>query len=403
MTCSWINDPVHQDFLRNEIVRQTDFFRSSLRADGGFDVLDHAGKPVAQGPQELHTTTRMIHSYCLAKAAGIADCDDIIDAGLNFLWGRHRDAQHGGYLWSVSDSGAGDTTKLAYGHVFVLLAASSAKLTDHPLADRILQDVTEVLNDHYWDEEHGLLQDEFLQDWSPFSTYRGMNANMHGVEAMLGAFEATGETFWLDRSGRILDFLVTKMAGQNNWRVPEHYKDDWSVDATYSGNPMFRPAGTTPGHSFELARLVVQHWDLAGRVDDAAIDRARHLIDRAHADAWSEHGGYCYTLNYDGSVRIPDRYWWPTTEAIGAFATLLKLDPRPEDETNYRALWQFSVEHFIDLERGGWFPEIDSVGKPTTTQFQGKPDIYHSLQASMLPRVISTSRLAQSIEALESA
>lgn len=224
-----------------------------------------------------------------------------------------------------------------------------------------------------------------------------MNANMHGVEALLGAFEATGEAHYLERAGRILEFFIGRMAPEHGWRLPEHYTEGWQVDPGYAGNPMFRPAGTTPGHSLELARLQLQHWDLSGRPDSGAVSAARALVDRALTDAWLPEGGLAYTVGFDGRVAIPDRYWWPVTEAIGAVSTLLKIDPQPGDETRYRSLWRFAEAHFVDADRGGWFPEIDAEGKPAGRQFEGKPDIYHALQAVLFP---TTPGISRHLEAL---
>ena len=191
-----------------------------------------------------------------------------------------------------------DGRKLAYGHVFVLLAGASAKMAGHPDADALISDVSATLDQHFWDDEHGLFIDEWNRDWTPFSTYRGMNANMHGVEAMLTAFEATGQEVFLNRAGRILDFFTRKIAPDHNWRLPEHYTADWQVDPTYAGDPMFRPAGTTPGHSFELGRLLLQYWDLIGRPEDSSPTHARRLIEQALTDAWDwERGGLAYTLD----------------------------------------------------------------------------------------------------------
>lgn len=393
----WLQDPQHRDWLQEDARRQLVFFDASLREDGGFDVLDHHGTALPRTAQELHTTTRMVHSYAMGQAIGHPNADRMIDAGMRFLWDHHRDADHGGYVWSATDQGVQDGTKLAYGHVFVLLAAASAKTAGHPDADRLLADVSEVLLTRYWDADANLLRDEFTRDWQPFSTYRGMNANMHGVEAMLAAYEATGNRDWLKRAGWVLEFFTDRMARGNDWRVPEHYSDDWQVDPTYAGNPMFRPAGTTPGHSLELARLTIQHWDLAGRPDGNALARSRALIEQALADAWLPEGGIAYTLDHRGQIDIADRYWWPVTEAIGAMASLIKAEGKPEDEAWYRRLWQFADAAFIDHTHGGWFPEIDETGRPVAHQFAGKPDIYHALQATLLPL---TSGLSRQLEAL---
>lgn len=223
-----------------------------------------------------------------------------------------------------------DNVKLAYGHIFVLLAASTAKLANRPDADRLLAEVAGILDQHYWDDQFGLYRDEFAHDWHPFSTYRGINTNMQAGEAMLGAFEATRETLWLDRAGRILDFFTKQIAPKNGWQLPEHYHEDWQINPNYSGNLMFRPAGCTPGHSLELSQRILQHYDLSGRTDATALSRARRLVMQAFNDAWLPDGGLAYTTRPDGSIDIADRYWWPVTEAIGVHTTLQKLDQTQE-------------------------------------------------------------------------
>lgn len=376
---------MHLDWLRIDAQRQLDFFRPSLRADGGFDVLTWDGTPLPDAPQELHTTTRLVHSFALGMSFGDPDCDRIIDAGMSFLWGKHRDSINGGYVWSVDRGATGDRSKLAYGHVFTLLAGASAKQAGHGDADRLIADVSNVIDDRFWDDERGLLREEFNADWTPFSTYRGMNANMHGTEAMLAAYEATGDTEYLTRAGRILGFFVDEQASENAWRIPEHYDENWTYDPDYRGDPMFRPAGTTPGHSFEIARLLLQHWDLSGRPDTGAVGKARALIEGAIADAWLPDGGIAYTLDDAGMVAVGDRYWWPVAEAIGAISALMDIDPKAEDALWYDRFWAFARSHFVDETRGGWFPELDPNGAPAAQQFHGKPDIYHSLQAVLIP------------------
>jgi mannose/cellobiose epimerase-like protein (N-acyl-D-glucosamine 2-epimerase family) len=393
----WIDHSCHKVWLSVEADRQWAFFSGSLRGNPGFQTLNPAGQPLPDETQELHTTTRLVHSYALGHLRGFAGADRIVDHGMDYIKNHHHDSIHGGYLWALSGDEIIDDRKLAYGHVFVLLAASSAKMAGHPDADEMIENIANVLDVHYWEDGAGLFADEWNRDWSPFSTYRGMNANMHGVEALLTAYEATGQQFFLTRAGRILDFFTARVAPRECWRLPEHYTENWEIDREYSGNPMFRPAGTTPGHSFELGRLLLQHWDLSGRPEGNAPKRARHLIQQALDDAWQADGGFAYTLDFDGTVAIPSRFWWPVTEAISAVAALIKLERLPSDEVWYRRLWAFSAGHFIDHDLGGWFPEIDKAGKVTATIFKGKPDIYHSIQACLIPMATGLSRHANEL------
>jgi mannose/cellobiose epimerase-like protein (N-acyl-D-glucosamine 2-epimerase family) len=38
----------------------------------------------------------------------------------------------------------------------------------------------------------------------------------------------------------------------------------------------------------------------------------------------------------------------------------------------------------IDHTRGGWFAELDQNLKPDETIFEGKPDLYHAVQACLI-------------------
>jgi sulfoquinovose isomerase len=389
----WIDHPDHQAWLKSQSESQFAFFAASKQDRAGFHQLDYDGQPMHSDVQELHSTTRLVHAYALGMAQGHAGASDIVDHGMAYLGSHHKDPVHGGFIWAMEADTVNDGRKLAYGHVFVLLAAASAKNIGHPDAGALLTEISDILDQHFWEETAGLYCDEWNRDWTPFSTYRGMNANMHGVEAMLAAYEATGDAKFLDRAGRILTFFTSKIAPAENWHIPEHYKQDWQIDRAYAGNHMFRPAGTTPGHSFELGRLLLQHWDLSGRPQMDAPAVARNLIEQALQDAWLPNGGFAYTLDFDGSVADGSRFWWPVTEAIGAVAALILLDRRQEDEIWYRKLWMFAHAHFIDHHRGGWFPAIDATGAPTQSIFAGKPDIYHSVQACLLPLSGRLSRL----------
>ncbi len=394
--------PGHRADLLADAKAQLDFFRPSLDPAGGFHAQGIDGRPIAGTLRELHATTRMVHSFALAHLAGFPDCEAVIDHGMDALWRFHRDGARGGYRWSFAPGGApADATRLAYGHAFVLLAGASAKMAGHPDADRLIEDVLDIIETRFWERETGRMREEFAGDWQPLSAYRGMNANMHMSEALLAAFEATGDRTFLARARGIFDFFVGRMGSGHAWRLPEHFDEDWRVDRSYEGDPMFRPAGSTPGHSFEFARLILQLH--ARTPDDTLLGWARNLYDRALADGWDgARGGLVYTVDpADGRTLRDNRYWWPVTEAIGAAAALIKLgDDRHED---YRRFRQAAERLFIDRVHGGWLPEARAADGSTGTQFTGKPDLYHSLQAALFPLAPGVAIDAEGLRAIEAA
>ncbi len=400
----WTDLPTHRAWLTAEADRLLAFFeRASIDPAGGFHDLDTAGRPVlgadgARPPRQLHATTRMVHCFAAAHLMGRPGADVIVDHGMDFIWAHHRDAANGGYFWGVTADGPTDPLKQAYGHAFVLLAGSSARVAGHPDADRLIADVAEILEKRFWEEGPGASAEEFTPDWHPFDRYRGQNSNMHLTEALMAAYEATGESLFLLRAERIAGLIVDRHARAADWRLPEHFHVDWSVDRDYSGSPMFRPYGTTPGHSLEWARLLVQLWETGGRRHSWMPEAAKALFRRALGDGWdTATGGIYYTLEWDGAPRIRDRYWWPCCEAIGAVAFLAGIDDDPEFEAWYRRIWSFVATRFVDRENGGWFPQLDERLVPNADPFFGKPDIYHALQACLIPLLPKTGSITRGL------
>ena len=401
----WVATPSHRRWLDQQADALFAFYeRNIVNPLGGFHDLDDFGRPAAPGygaggtpARYLFATTRIVHAFSIAHLMGRPGADGIIDHGMDFLWNNHRDPEHGGYYWGVGYQGPVDSLKQAYGHAFVLLAASSAKVAGHPDADRLLADVSTVIRDRFWEAPFGAVSEEFTRDWRAFDAYRGQNSNMHMTEALMAALEATDDTAYLRMAEQIAERIVGANAADNDWRLPEHFRSDWTVDRDYSGSPMFRPYGTTPGHALEWSRLLLQLWELGGRKLDWLTGASRSLFARATEDGWDPAGGFYYTLEWDGRPRIRDRYWWPCCEAIGAAAFLNAIFEDPTYEDWYRRVWSFVAIRFIDRENGGWRAQLDESLRPNSGPFFGKADIYHALQACLIPTLPTTGSVTRGL------
>ena len=183
----WTTLPYHRLWLLDQTNALFDFFEPcSLDPMGGFFPLDDRGRPLDSDQRQLHTVTRLVHCFAIARLLGRPGAERFLDHGMSYLWSAHRDDARGGYRWDATEGG--DATKQAYGHALVLLAASSANVAGHPDADRLLADVSEVIRHRFWEETHGAVAEEFAADWSPVSGYRGQNSNKHMTEALMAAF-----------------------------------------------------------------------------------------------------------------------------------------------------------------------------------------------------------------------
>jgi mannose/cellobiose epimerase-like protein (N-acyl-D-glucosamine 2-epimerase family) len=67
-----------------------------------------------------------------------------------------------------------------------------------------MQETFELMERRFWEPAHGLYADQASADWSQLDPYRGQNANMHACEALLAAFEASGEIHYLQRAETLL-------------------------------------------------------------------------------------------------------------------------------------------------------------------------------------------------------
>ena len=83
--------------------------------------------------------------------------------------------------------------KQCYAHAFVILAASSATLAGLPGAKELLDEALALYDLRFWNEEEGLSCDTWNTEFTVLDDYRGLNANMHTVEAFLAAADVTGE------------------------------------------------------------------------------------------------------------------------------------------------------------------------------------------------------------------
>jgi sulfoquinovose isomerase len=356
--------------LAAETERLLSFAERSRHPQGGFAWLRSDGTPDLQRPRELWITTRMTHVFALGDLLGWPGAAELVGHGLQSLRRDFRDAVHGGWFAQVG----GATGKRAYEHVFVVLAAASAG------DDELLGEALEVLDTRFWEESAGALVDVFNRDWTDLEPYRGANANMHGVEAML----ACGDPLWRDRAVRVTQRLVV----ENHPMLNEHFDAGWNALPDYNRDTPahpFRPYGATIGHWFEWARLAY------------TLDRerfgaeARRLFAAGVETGW-DGAGFVYTVDWDGTPVVRDHLHWVLCEAIGAAAVL-------GEDVLQTEWWELAERAFIDREHGSWRHELDASNRPSNTVWDGKPDVYHALQATLIPRVRLRDSLAASLRA----
>jgi len=402
---SWLDLPEHRAWLTGQALGLLEFFRATVARDGTFVELDDdggampTGCPPATSPrQNLLTVTRAVHCYAAGELRGIPGCSAIVERGLATLWDQHRDPESGGYIAAVGRGGPDLSTKMAYGHAHVLLAAAAGVAAGHARARTLLDDVLAVIDERFWSQTDGAASvEDYDRDWNELAPYRGVNSNMHLCESLLAAAEATGRPDLAERAGRLVARFIDVNARDHGWLLPEHYDLEWRPMLAYNRDRVddpFRPYGATIGHSLEWSRLVLATGIASGALSDRLIEMAEAMFARGVGAGWDEQGGgLVYTVDWDGRPVNTDHYWWPIAEGIATSSYLARVTGKPDYETWYRRFWEFAATNLIDHARGGWYPMLNEHNVRKSHPWYGKPDIYHSLQACLLPLLPVASSL----------
>ena len=225
---------------------------------GGSYYLGDDGTPWKDRNRETWITSRMAHVYSIGTFLGHEGSEELADAALKGLRGELHDDVNGGWYAGLTANNEIVPTKQCYAHAFVILAASSGVLAGRPGAQELLDEALKTYDLRFWNEKEGLSCDTWNTEFTVLDDYRGLNANMHTVEAFLAAADVTGDDKYRIRAGRIIDH-VTGWAKENNWRIPEHFSKDWAADLECNKerpDDPFKPYGATPGHGIEWARYL---------------------------------------------------------------------------------------------------------------------------------------------------
>ena len=400
---SWLASAPHARWLEAEGDRLLDFGRASRDPDGGFGWLDDDGRPDPDHPVELWVSCRMTHVYALGHLMGRPDCAALVDHGIASLIGRLHDDEHGGWFAKVGPGGATVTDKTAYEHAFVLLAGSSAAAAGRPGGTELLHEALGVFTRHFWDDDHRMVVEQWDRSFTTRDPYRGVNANMHSVEALLAAADVLDDGALRGMALDVTTRVVHELAAGNRWHIPEHFDEQWTPQLDYNidepAHP-FRPYGATVGHSLEWARLALHLRAALG--EDAPgwlLDDARSLFATAVAEGWAVDGadGFVYTVDWEGEPVVRERMHWVVAEATATAAALHAATGEPSYARWYETWWQHVADHFIDRERGSWRHELSPDNRPSSATWEGKPDVYHAFQATLLPRLPLVPTLATAL------
>ena len=395
----------NKEFMQHMSLELLKFGKNFPSDKGSSYYLGDDGTPIKERPRETWITCRMVHVYSIGCLMGHKECEPLVDEALRGIMGELCDKVNGGWYPGIRADGTYIEGKQCYAHAFVILAATSALLAKRPGADKLLCEALEVYNKYFWDEKESMAYDTWNTEFTRLDDYRGINANMHTVEAFLAVADATGQEEYRQRAGRIIGHVI-EWALENDYHIPEHFTKEWEPDLEYNSEHKedpFKPYGATPGHAIEWARLICQWtkstYDVIDARYDANIGIAENLFNYAIEEAWNVDGnpGIVYTTDWNGVPVVHDRMHWTLAEAINTSAVLYRITGKDKYSELYSQFMKYLDEIVIDHKNGSWFHQLDETNRLAASVWPGKSDLYHAFQSTLIPYNRVDLSIAQAI------
>ncbi len=368
-------DPQVPDSLRTHLDTILEFYHPDCLDDenGGYIAQfdERTGTIYDSRSKHLVAMCRFIRNYSIGYQHGRRDWSrSAVEHGLEFLRSVQWDDDHEGFHWIITERQPTDRRRLCYGHAFGLLALARAAALSIRTATNWLPSVARVIDERFWEPTHGLYRSEYDAEWTSQSAYRGQNANMHMCEALIAAYETTGDRRYLERALTVAETVTVELATPTDGMVWEHYTEDWEPDFEYNrDNPddTFRPWGFQPGHQIEWAKLLAI---LSRHSDESWLcERASELFEAAVTHGWDDQrGGLYYSVDLECEPVVTEKYSWEVAEAIGAAIALYERTENPEYLAWYERFWSYATTTMITPRQQNWVTKVTAENDPVPTR-----------------------------------
>jgi mannose-6-phosphate isomerase len=337
------------------------------RTAGGFiERLDKHGKADRTAPRRIRVQARQI--YCFAKAAQTGwypEGGEIALRGLDYLLARAKGPDgRAGFVHLIDHNGAVlNPLRDAYDHAFVLLALSAAYQwrNDAQIRNEI-ESLIAFLDTELRSPHGGYIEG------IPATLPRRQNPHMHLFEAMIAAFEATGDPAYQSRAGELFGLFVANLYDPQRQILGEYFEDDWSK---------IEPACVEPGHQAEWV------WLLKGFERITGCPTAQHRAALlASALRYRDEATGCLLDegSADGRVTKFTRRLWPQTEIAKAWIAQFEAGEQGAADEARQALARLYRHYLCHPVSGGWYDQFDRDNR-SLIDFIPASSFYHVLCA----------------------
>lgn len=353
---------VEQSGWKNWLVSKALPFWSSLGFDAEKNLyherLTWKGEPAEITALRVMVQARQIATYVRASLDGFHDASEQALRCLeNVERLYHRADGNVGWIFSVTlDGRPADCKRDLYAYAFILYAYGwSIRLTGDENYKRIARNTAEEIETIFASGSDGYI------DANPaVRKGRSQNPHMHLLEAYLVLAEATGDSFYIEKSKALVNLVRQNFIEKKHGLLLEFFDHNWAPEKPTGHNRV------EPGHLFEWAWLFHEYERLIALDNDEKLfltATTEHFFQVGCALGTDPKTGFVLdAMTEDGKVFERSVRIWPQTELLRLLCKRQTWG-RAEHEGDISRLSKAFFERFAPARlEGGWIDRFDSNG-----------------------------------------
>lgn len=278
------------------------------RAHGGhYERLLPTGAPDLESSVRVRVQARQAFFYAVSFDRGW--CPEGKQHALNLMRFIRQYATHpsavAGYTHLLDKNfSLVDTKQDLYDHAFFILANTWCY---RAFGDEAALYEAEVLVE-YLDNNFGTENGGWIEGDYPYACRR-QNPHMHLFEAFMALYDATKNTKWLFRVGKLFNLFETRFFDSKQQVLYEFFEDDWSRSKGQRGEIV------EPGHMMEWVWLLDWYHRRSGK----AVKKYTHALYNKAFEIGVDKQGLLYdAVAPDGRIIDANKRCWGLTEYIKA-------------------------------------------------------------------------------------
>lgn len=335
--------------------------------------MDHYGNPHPKANKGIIMYSRIMWTFSAAcRFYKNQAYKKYADLAKTFIEEHFWDKKNGGVYWETDcDGNAVVTKKQVYAEAFTIYAYSEYALAfNDKQALNTAMDIFNKLETICYDKKNGGYFEAFSQTWEKLDDVRlsvkdlnepkGMNTNLHVLEAFTTLYEATKDPKVGEALKKEIEIYMNKIVNDKN-HVTIFFSEDWKPKTTEFSY----------GHDIESTWLI---WEAAELLGDKQLmkdirSQILAMVETFIAEGFdAKTSSTLYEIFPEKGTMDNDRHWWVQIEAVEGLANAFDMTGDEKYRTLALKQWTYIRENLIDRVNGEWFWRIDDNGKPVDTE-----------------------------------